>query len=89
MLREALYKLRIARMHNRTVRMTPIRVADLVLRRMESVACAMEHGKLTANWEGPYKVASQIRPGTFRLETLDGTPVPRAWHSSNLRKYHV
>ena len=89
MLREALYKLRIARMHNRTVRMTPIRVVDLVLRRTESVARATEHGKLTANWEGPYKVASQIRPGTFRIETLDVTPVPRAWHSSNLRKYHV
>lgn len=53
MLRETLYKLRIARIHNRTVRMSPIRVADLVHRRTESVARATEYGKLTANWEGP------------------------------------
>ena len=56
---------------------------------MESVARAGEHDKLTASWEGPYKVASQILPDTYRLETLQGTPIPRAWHSSNLRKYHI
>ena len=89
LLREALHKLQIARLHNRAIRIQPIQVADLVLQRTESVARAAEHGKLTANWEGPYKVVSQIRPGTYRLETLQGTPIPRAWHSSNLRKYHI
>ena len=58
LLREALYKLRIARLHNHTVRMSPIRVTDLVLQCTESVARATEHGKLTTNWEGPYKVVS-------------------------------
>ena len=47
---EILYKLRVARLHNRAIRMQPIQVADLVLRRTESVARAGEHGKLTANW---------------------------------------
>jgi len=61
---EALNKLYITRLHNRTVQMQPIQVGDLVLHRMEAVASAGEHGKLTANWEGPYKVASQVRPGT-------------------------
>ncbi|KAJ8433088.1 LOW QUALITY PROTEIN: hypothetical protein Cgig2_014136 [Carnegiea gigantea] len=29
-----------------------------------------------------------IRPGTYCLEIPQGTPIPQAWHSSNLRKYH-
>ena len=76
LLREALYKLRIARLHNRAVRIQPIQIDNLVLRHTEAVARAGEHGKLTAKWEGPYKVTSHIRPGTYRLENLQGTPIP-------------
>jgi len=67
----------------------PIQVGNVILRHTEAVARAGEHGKLTANWESPYKVTSHIRPGTYRLETLNGTPIPRAWHSNNLRKYYT
>jgi len=67
----------------------PIQVGDLVLRPTGAVARAGEHGKLTSNWEGPYKETSQIRAGTYRLETLNGTPIPRAWHSSNMKKYYT
>ena len=75
---EALYKLLITRLHNRSVRIHPVHVDDLILRHIEAVARAGEHGKLTVNWEGPYKVTTQIRPGTYRLETLQGTPILRA-----------
>ena len=54
--REALYKLRIAPLHNCAVRVQPIQVGDVILRYMEVVAKAGKHGKLTANWEGPHKV---------------------------------
>jgi len=89
LLREALYKLRIARLYNRAVRVQPIQVDDLVLRCTEAIARAGEHRKLTANWEGPYKLTAQIRPSTNRLKTLNSTPIPRAWHSSNLKKYYT
>ena len=56
LLREALYKLRIACRHDRAVKLHPINVQDFVLRRTKAVSCAGEHGKLTVNWEGPYKV---------------------------------
>ena len=58
LLRGALYKLRIARLHNRAVTVQPIQVDDLVVRCTEAVAVAVEDDKLTANWEGPYKVTS-------------------------------
>jgi len=69
--------------------MQPIQVGDLILRRMEAVARAGEHKKLTANWEDPYKVVSQVRSDTYRVEAINGTPNPPAWHSSNLRKYYT
>ena len=76
LLLEALYKLRIARLHNLIVRLQPIQVGDFVLRHMEVVARAGEHGKLTANWEGPYKVAFQVGPGTYHLEIVSGSLIP-------------
>jgi len=42
---------------------------------MEVVARATEDGKFSANWEGSYKVASQVRPSTYRLETTNGSPM--------------
>ena len=74
LLREAFYKLRIARLHNHVVRLQPIHVGNLILQRMEAVARAGEHGKLTAKWEGPLKVVSQVCPGTYRLETVGSSP---------------
>jgi len=88
LLQETLYKLRVARLHDHTVKLHSNRVGDLVLRRTAAVTQASEHGKLTANWEGPYKVTKQVSPGTYRLTTPKGTPIPRTWHSSNLRKYY-
>jgi len=52
------------------------------------VACAEEYNKLTLNWEDPYKVIDQVQRGTYRLETLDDTPIPRTWHNSNLQEYY-
>jgi len=51
---------------------------DLVLRCMEAVARAEEHGKLTANWESPYKVAAQVHPEIYCLKTVNGSFIPRA-----------
>jgi len=49
LLREALYKLRIAWLHECTIKLHPIRVGDRVLRRTKVVACSGEHDKLIAN----------------------------------------
>jgi len=59
-------------------------VGDFVLHCTEVVARAREHGKLTMNWEGPYKVTTEIQLGTYHLEAPDGMPIPRTWHNSNL-----
>ncbi|KAK3016643.1 hypothetical protein RJ639_005966 [Escallonia herrerae] len=42
-------------------------------------------GKLSPNWEGPYKVSKVLRPGSYSLETLSGEVIPRMWNAENLR----
>ncbi|RZS19050.1 hypothetical protein BHM03_00051396, partial [Ensete ventricosum] len=46
-------------------------------------------GKLALNWEGPYRVASTSREGTYALVTIEGKQLPRTWHISNLQKFYV
>ena len=87
-LRHKIYRLQMARAYNKRVLKRPLKVGDFVLRKMEVVGRANDQGKMTPNWEGPYKIKEEVRDGTYRLETLDGRPVPRTWNVDNLKKYH-
>ena len=87
-LRHEIYRLRMTRAYNRRVKSRPLKKGDFVLRKMEAVGRAGEKGKLTPNWEGPYQIAEEVRDGTYRLSTLDGKVIPRAWNSINLRQYY-
>ncbi|XP_010689071.2 uncharacterized protein LOC104902851 [Beta vulgaris subsp. vulgaris] len=71
LLRMQLYKLRMAREFNKIVARRPLKKGDLVLRKMEAVGRAKELGKLTPNWEGPYKIVEEVQNGTSRLEGMD------------------
>ena len=47
---------------------------DLVLRAIE-VSYPGHQGKLIPNWEGPYIVPQVVRPGTYKLSTMDGAEI--------------
>ena len=49
LLREMIYKLHVARLHDHTVKFHPINMDDLILSRTKAVVRSGEHGKLTAN----------------------------------------
>ncbi|XP_064953720.1 uncharacterized protein LOC135635929 [Musa acuminata AAA Group] len=83
------YKRAVARVYNRRVRPRSIKIEDLVLRKIEVSHPTQVRGKLAPKWEGPYRVIEVSRPGTFRLATMDGDPVPRTWNIQNLRKYFI
>ncbi|XP_074346443.1 uncharacterized protein LOC141685229 [Apium graveolens] len=51
-------------------------VGDLVLRDTEASE-PTNQGKLQPNWEGPYIVKEGLRPGTYKLNYLSGTEVPK------------
>ncbi|XP_064950466.1 uncharacterized protein LOC135604741 [Musa acuminata AAA Group] len=83
------YKRAMARVYNRRVRPRSIKIEDLVLCKIEVSHPTQVRGKLAPKWEGPYRVIGVSRPGTFRLATMDGDPVPRTWNIQNLRKYFI
>ncbi|VFQ87045.1 unnamed protein product [Cuscuta campestris] len=62
-------------------------VGDEVLRRREASKPG-DGGKLVKKWEGPYRVTAILRPGTYKLETMEGRELERCWNSHHLRKFY-
>ena len=87
--RTADYQQRIKQYFSKNVKLRTFLLGDLVLRRVFPRSKDLREGKLSPNWEGPYKVVRVNRPGTFWLEGLDGKPIPRPWNAEHLRKYHA
>uniref|UniRef100_A0A2N9GJR4 RNase H type-1 domain-containing protein n=1 Tax=Fagus sylvatica TaxID=28930 RepID=A0A2N9GJR4_FAGSY len=78
---------RIKKENDKNIKPRVFRVEELVLRKVMTNTRKPNEGKLRPNWEGPYKVLSQAGHGAFRLEDMDGKPIPRPWNTYNLRKY--
>ena len=70
--RLARYQDCMAKHYNSRVRHRDFQVGDLILRKVMGVARDPTQGKLNPNWEGPYRVRSWQRKGTYHLETMDG-----------------
>ncbi|XP_074362358.1 uncharacterized protein LOC141702604 [Apium graveolens] len=78
---------RTAAYFNKKVKVKKFLVGDLVLR--ESVASQPAiTGKFKAPWEGPYQVTDVVAPGTYRLSTLDGSPLKNSWNAIHLKKFY-
>ncbi|XP_065007550.1 uncharacterized protein LOC135638364 [Musa acuminata AAA Group] len=77
------------RVYNYKVRPRAIKLNDLVLHKTEVRDPTRASGKLAPKWEGPYRVVEVIRPGTYRLTTMDGPSLPRTWNVQNLKKFFV
>ncbi|XP_017250742.1 uncharacterized protein LOC108221371 [Daucus carota subsp. sativus] len=87
-IRLATYQQRTARYYNSKVKAHPFQVGDLVLRKVVLNNKNPQHGVFGANWEGPYWVKVILWKGTYRLEDLEGKPVPRPWNAEHLKKYY-
>jgi hypothetical protein len=46
-------------------------------------------GKLQLKWEGPFLVVSSSRPGSYRLQDMDGNDIPTSRNADELRWYYV
>ncbi|XP_017221564.1 uncharacterized protein LOC135148512 [Daucus carota subsp. sativus] len=82
-----LYKEKTRDFFGKRVRMRAFQVGDLVNRATEA-SDPRHTGKLMPKWEGPYKIAQIIRPGSYKLSRLDGTEVNNTWHAEKLKKYY-
>ena len=79
----------MAKRYNSSVVPRKFKEGDLVLRKANIGPPTPGHGKLAANWEGPYKIIEVLGKGTYKLFTLSKSQVPRSWNSLNLRKFYV
>ena len=46
------------------------------------------HHKLSPSWEGPYVIVEVLRPGTYKLKTIDGEDFVNAWNIKQLRRFY-
>ncbi|KAK3013410.1 hypothetical protein RJ639_008269 [Escallonia herrerae] len=81
-------KQRVARYYNQKVRSKQFNEGDLVLRNLEVSNPKAATGKLSPNWEGPYRVIKVLKTGAYALGTLSGESIPRTWNAENLRRYY-
>ena len=60
-------------------------VGDLVLRLVQS---NKDHHKLSPPWEEPYVVVEVLRPGAYKLKTIDGKVFTNVWNIEQLRHFY-
>ena len=84
-MRIAPYQQRLTNMYNRRVKPRPFLDKDLVLRRVFENTANPTDGKFQPNWEGPYTVVREGAVGSYALNKLDVTPIPRMRNAMHLR----
>ncbi|XP_019184170.1 PREDICTED: uncharacterized protein LOC109179056 [Ipomoea nil] len=81
------YQQAVKRYHDRRIRPRAFQVGDLELRDRQA-SQPTEGGKFAIKWEGPYRIASVVQAGTYKLETLEGKPIDRLWNVVHLKKLY-
>ena len=82
------YQRRLASSYNKRVKPRTFQPGDLVLRRVFENTADLNAGKFQPNWEGPYLVTRAGESRSYDLDKLDGTPVPRMWKATHLKRYY-
>ena len=62
-----------------------LNIGDLVFRLVQS---SKDRHKLSPPWEGPYVVAEVLRPGAYKLKTIDSEVFINAWNIEQLRRLY-
>ncbi|XP_072086987.1 uncharacterized protein [Arachis hypogaea] len=78
----------MSRRHNQKVHPRSFQVNKLVLHKTEQSRRPSSHGKLAANWEGPFRVIEVLGNGACQLQSLHGTTIPNTWNVSSLKHYY-
>ena len=84
----ACYHQKLKQGYDINVKLRPLSLGDLVLRKILGNAKNPSWGKLGPTWEGPYRITSVARIGAYYLENLDEKTVPHPWNVNNLRRYY-
>jgi hypothetical protein len=83
----ASYQQQMKKGYDKNIKPRNFQVGNLVLRKVMANTRNANDEMLGPNWEGPYKVVSLAKAGSYRLEDMDEKSVPRPWNICNLKKY--
>ena len=86
--RECNYQHKLKQGYDSNVKLRPLSLEDLVLRKVLGTTKNPAWEKLGHNWEGPYRITLVARIGVYYLEDLDEKTVLHSWNVSNLRRYY-
>jgi hypothetical protein len=76
----------IRRYHDRNVKERSFNVGDLVLRLIQNTKGLH---KLSSPWDGPFTVTRVTRPGSYRLQTLEGEDISNSWNVDQLCRFYA
>ena len=88
MVQLAYYQHKLKQGYDAKVKLRPLELGDLVLRKVLGTTKNPAWGKLEPNWEGPYRITSVAVIGAYFLEDLDEHVIHRPWNVNNLRRYY-
>ena len=77
MVQLAYYQQKLKQSYDANVKLRPLTLGDLVLRKVVGTAKNPAWGKLGPNWEGLYRITSKAGIGAYFLEDLDEHVIPR------------
>ncbi|XP_068504391.1 uncharacterized protein [Phaseolus vulgaris] len=75
-------KRRVEHQYSSKVRPRQFQVVDLIMRKAHPYEL---ENKLSPKWTGPFRVTEAKGNESYRLETLEGGPIPRTWNATNLK----
>ena len=70
------------------MKLRPLSVGDLVLRKVLGATKNPAWGKLGPNWERPYWITFVAGIEAYYLEDLDEKVVLHPWNVNNLKRYY-
>ena len=88
MVQLAYYQHKLKQGYDMNVKLRPLVLGDLVLRKVLGNTKNPTWGKLGPNWEGPYRITSMAGIGEYYLEDSDEKTVLHPWNVNNLRRYY-
>ena len=84
----AYYQHKLKQGYDTNVKLRPLSLGDLVLRKVLGTTKNPAWGKLGLNWKGPYRITSVVGIGAYYLEDLDEKTVLHPWNVKNLKRYY-
>ena len=88
MVQLAYYQHKLKQGYDTNVKLRPLAVGDLVLRKVLGTTKNSAWGKLGLNWEGLYWITSVAGIGAYYLEDLDEKTVLHPWNINNIKMYY-